>query len=220
MITQWSVSRYKDWVKCPFYAKCKHVDKLKEPENPAMARGTAVHKQMEYYLHGQAHTFQEIHPSWVPKLAQLKDVGGESEYQLAVRRDWSITGWFDKDCWGRVVIDVATFLPEEKTIILRDFKTGKMRDDYWDQLEVYTCVGVSLMPDAVTIKNELLYLDHPSVEGHVVQIVPADTVAGLRKKWEDNIGKMEADRTFPPIPGKHCSWCAFSRHRGGPCPSH
>lgn len=220
MITQWSVSRFNDWLKCPFYAKCKHVTKIREPPNQFSDRGLAVHKSMEDYLHNKPHSFAEIHPSWVPVLDKIKSEGGEAELQLAVRKDWSVTGWFDKDCWGRVVIDVATFNEESKTITLRDFKTGKMRDDYWDQLEVYSCVGLSLLPSATVINNELLYLDHPLPESHIKQVVQADTVAGLRKKWEGKLQPMLSDTTFAPNPGKHCNWCHYSRHKGGPCPSH
>ena len=42
-----------DYHKCPALAKYKHVLKLKEPDNEAMAGGTLAHKQAEDYTTGK-----------------------------------------------------------------------------------------------------------------------------------------------------------------------
>ena len=51
-ITSWSFSRYSDYKLCPLKARLKHVDKHKEPQNDAMARGQAIHKLAEDYTKG------------------------------------------------------------------------------------------------------------------------------------------------------------------------
>ncbi len=48
-ITAWSFSRYGDYQKCPLMAKFKAIDKIKEPSNKYLKRGTAIHKEAELY---------------------------------------------------------------------------------------------------------------------------------------------------------------------------
>ena len=50
--TSWSFSRYMDWRGCPAKAKYKHLDKLAEPPNAAMERGSMIHKLAEDYTLG------------------------------------------------------------------------------------------------------------------------------------------------------------------------
>lgn len=66
-ITSWSFSRYSDYKQCPLKAKLKHVDKLKEPPNEAMARGAAIHNIAEKYIKGEGRTLP----------AELKQFGAE-----------------------------------------------------------------------------------------------------------------------------------------------
>ena len=55
-ITSWSFSRYADYKNCPLKFKLKHVDKLNEPPNEAMARGAAIHTLAEEYIKGKGRT--------------------------------------------------------------------------------------------------------------------------------------------------------------------
>ena len=49
-ITAWSFSRKADYDKCPLLAKFKHVDRLKEPANVYMEKGTRVHEDAAQYV--------------------------------------------------------------------------------------------------------------------------------------------------------------------------
>ena len=65
MITSWSFSRYSDYQQCPAKAKYKHVLRMKEPPNDAMARGTAIHTMAEDYIKGKLNPLQvEWHETW------------------------------------------------------------------------------------------------------------------------------------------------------------
>lgn len=51
-ITYWSASRRYDYDQCPFKAKLKCIDKLKEPGNAYMDRGNMMHELCEHYIKG------------------------------------------------------------------------------------------------------------------------------------------------------------------------
>ena len=49
-IKAWSFSRYDTYKQCPFKAKLRYIDKLKEPKSEAMERGSDIHKLCEDYI--------------------------------------------------------------------------------------------------------------------------------------------------------------------------
>ena len=49
-ITSWSFSRWSCYSSCPYKAKLKFIDKLKEPGSPQMDRGTVIHELAEHYV--------------------------------------------------------------------------------------------------------------------------------------------------------------------------
>ena len=51
-VTAWSISRLNTYTQCPFKFKLTAIDRIKEPQSPAMARGAAIHKEAENYLKG------------------------------------------------------------------------------------------------------------------------------------------------------------------------
>lgn len=65
-LTSWSFSRYSDYKQCPLKCKLKHIDKISEPPNPAMARGAAIHNLAEDYIKGKV-------PKLAPELVLFKD---------------------------------------------------------------------------------------------------------------------------------------------------
>ena len=52
-VKSWSFSRYSDYKTCPRMFKHKHLDKIAEPKNDAMARGAQVHETAEAYIKGK-----------------------------------------------------------------------------------------------------------------------------------------------------------------------
>ena len=65
-LTSWSFSRYSDYKQCPLKAKLKHLDKISEPPNEAMARGAAIHTLAEKYIKGEGRSLP-------PELKLFKD---------------------------------------------------------------------------------------------------------------------------------------------------
>ena len=214
--TSWSFSRYNDWATCAFRAKLKHLDKLKEPEGPALARGSQIHKLAEDYATGrlpklpvELKLFKE---EFTVLRANRKRLLVEQQWALNVK--WEPTGWFDRDAWVRIVIDVGSPDAKQTVLDLIDHKTGKIREVSKEQLTLYAIAGFAQMPTLKLLNAKLWYLD--AGEEITEQYKPAD-VPALKKKWEARVKPMLADTKFKPTPNEGCRWCHFRKGNGGPC---
>lgn len=214
-ITAWSYSRYKDYVTCPFKAKCKHVDKIKEPGNAAMERGSAIHKMAEDYVKSMLTALLPPELKYFEEeLKFLKKVRAKCEQDVAFTKDWKSTGWFDRDAWLRVKMDVYVFYADTKSIDIIDHKTGKPKDDYIDQLELYAIAGLLLFPEAVSVRTMIWYIDSGE---EVFKVYKRIELAKLIAKWEKKTAPMLQDVRFAPKPGNYCRWCYFRKDNDGPC---
>jgi len=229
-ISSWSFSRYSDYKQCPAKFKYKHIDKLKEPPNPAMERGSAIHKLAEDYALGK-----------LPKLPvelklfseEFKRLKAEKVKVIEDQWTWSAnwageTAWNDwKGAWLRVKLDAAYLNTEYNALVIIDHKTGKLREDnhaeYREQLELYGLSGLLKYPDVKVVSPRLWYLDagaiYPNGEPHEPEIeyTRADEPK-LKKIWLKRIEPMMKDKSFRPKQNQFCNWCHFRKSNGGPCP--
>lgn len=232
-ITSWSFSRYSDYKQCPLKAKLKHIDKIVEPPNDAMARGAYIHTQAEKFIKGEIKTL----PS------ELKLFGGEFkalkarykkkingmvvEDNWAFTEDWTQTQWNNwVACWVRIKLDCAHHQDDE-TLVVTDWKTGKFREDqnedYLEQLELYALSALILYPHIQKVKPRLVYLDigiiHPTADVELV-FTRAD-LPKLKKLWVKRTKAMLSDKLFAPRPNDKCKWCFFRSSNkaagGGQC---
>lgn len=232
-ITAWSYSRYRDWFKCPAMAKYKHVDRIKEPGNAAMDRGSAVGLAAEKYIKGETRKL-------APELQTYKALFNELRAQFKKRpssmvvestwaftKDWDETRWDDwKNCWLRVKVDCGR-LTDRTTMDVIDWKTGKFRQDevesYMEQLELYALAGLVLNETVELVIPRLVYLDlgriYPNGEDEPqVRYTRAD-IPKLKKTWDKRTRPMFADRKFAPRPNDKCRWCFYGQSgkaNGGP----
>ena len=51
-VKAWSYSRYATYALCPLQFKLRYIDKIPEPQSPAMARGDRIHKEIARWLTG------------------------------------------------------------------------------------------------------------------------------------------------------------------------
>lgn len=229
--TSWSWSRYQDWVKCPLRAKLKHIDKIKEPSNDAMERGTAIHTMAEEYVLGKLRTLPtELRAfkdefSKLKKLYKSKSLPLSVEGDLAFTKDWTTTKWDDwNGAWVRIKIDCEHFATPT-LLILTDYKTGKMDErntaEYMLQLQLYAVSGLVRYSHIknLVVQPRILYLDH-GVEypppGEQVQYTLND-LKKLLKDWAKRVTPMFAERRFAPKPNSSCRWCYFSKAKNGNC---
>lgn len=218
-ITAWSYSRYSEWRTCPFKAKCKIIDKLKEPAGEAMDRGTDIHKMAENYLTGRIDKLPADLKQLKKEYTALKKLKPEVEKEFAFRNDWTKCDWFAKDAWCRVKIDILIPPKVENPIVsVKDTKTGKFKEDgeYQEQLDLYNLTGLLVFPIAQIAKSSLLFVDHgKEVEGD--QLKRKDEKK-MKKIWELRVKPMLSDTKFRPTPNFTCRWCHFRKSNGGPCP--
>lgn len=231
-LTSWSFSRYMDYVKCPYAFKKKHIDKVKEQENEAMAHGTAIHTMAEHYIKGIlkkmpkelgnfAEEFQGLR-----KLYKTTGSGLIVEEQWAFDKQWQPSGWSDwNNTWLRVKLDCGMRADDDTAMIFKpiDWKTGRMSDyktsEYVMQLELYAVATFKLLPTIEEVRPLLAYIDSGSVyppEDEPIVFYKKDEKR-LTTQWEKRVQKMFNDKTFKPTPGKHCDWCQHSKGKGGDC---
>lgn len=247
--TAWSMSRFKDWLKCPRFAHWSHnLKKPTGPKPPAMLRGGEIHKRGERYFQIEPREFAVLpaperklyekvgvinrlkalpaeYKAFKKEMEELRKGGATSEGQRAMDKSWGITDWFGPLAWCRIVYDAKLWVKKALRVRIVDFKTGQIYpDDNDEQMELYAITGFSEHPEAVEVVTELWYLDQPrnadaksEARNPRVRTFKQKDMPKLRKKWEARVKPMMADRRYLPTPGRQCSWCPYSKRKGGEC---
>lgn len=212
----WSLSRLGDFETCPLKYKYKSIDRVHTPPNKYAERGIRIHELGEKYLKGKLRSVPKEYAKFKLQMQMLKKESAISEGQLAFDRKWNQTGWFDDNCWFRIKID-ARYFEDDETITIIDFKTGRVKD-YAIQQDVSGFVGLLTAPNAERAKVKFWFLDHgtelPTRGGVYLR---KKTLPGSLKMFESRAARMEKEKKFNPTPGAHCSYCDFSKRKGGPC---
>ena len=221
-ITAWSWSRLQTYELCPRKFKYSYVDGIQEPKNPAMLRGSAIHKMAEDYVSKGGRLKEELQLykklfEEVRLLKKRKDVEIFTELQNALTEKWTATTWFGKDAWVRIIVDLAIVLHGEKRARLVDHKTGKINLDGAQQLELYAIWGFLTYPDVDTIDGELWFVDQLVGQRHVVTFYRKD-LKKLQAKWTKRATPVLKDTVYRPKLNSKCRCCYFSKHKDGPCP--
>lgn len=208
--THWTISALKQWERCPRQYEWTYVHPVPKegPEHPALARGTAIHADLEEYLTGRQESLKhaEIGPIWHALAQDLKAREPRIEEQWELDDQW--TG--GTPLWLRMRIDAWTVDDEDKATVI-DFKTGGMYPENMEQVEVYAVAAFGLFDWLQEVTGELWYIDQGEIDAKTFK---RDDAGKLARKWENRAGLLLADREFRASPGRHCRWCAFK----GECP--
>lgn len=232
-LTSWSFSRYSDYVQCPFKAKLKHLDRIKEPGNEAMQRGADIGKKAELYVKGEGRVLPPELLKFAPLFRDLRKRYKKKLHGMTVEDTWAFTNAWDQttwndwvNCWVRIKLDLA-YPEDDETLIVIDWKTGKFREEknaeYMEQLELYALGALLMHPHVQTVRPYLKYLDigitYPP-EGKDVEYTRAD-IPKLQKTWAKRTKKMLSDTRFAPRPNNLCKWCHYRKDNaangGGQC---
>jgi CRISPR/Cas system-associated exonuclease Cas4 (RecB family) len=218
-ITAWSFSRLKEWRKCALKAKFKFVDKMKEPMNNAMQKGTRIDEVATAFMEkpARAKVPKELFV-FKEELVTFKKEGTIlTQQEWAVNEAWEPTGWFDRDAWLRVKPDFNVLYVKQAHAITADFKTGRVYVDHEDQMELQALMALIQMMDGIqTVSTKLIYLDNPT-EGFDPRDYHQSDVKRLKRHWVKESKPMLTDKSFKATPGNHCRWCHFRKSNGGPC---
>jgi hypothetical protein len=218
-ITAWSYARYRDWKKCAKFFYFKHVMKLKEPSSKAMERGSEIDKLASVFTMGKA---TDPCPPELAKFetefrAVQKIPSRATQTEWAWNQQWHPVDWFAPDCWFRAKTDITWLDVKSNRANVVDVKTGKVSEAYGDQMEVYDLAGLLSYPKARDVVSDLWFLDHGVIMPQETKVTPMADLPKLKKKWEKNVAPMFADQAFKENPGNACTYCPFSKSKGGQC---
>jgi CRISPR/Cas system-associated exonuclease Cas4 (RecB family) len=210
---------------CPGRAKLRYIEKLPEPprkENDPLARGSAIHKNLELYVQGkealsnQAKELKAFEPA-LNYMCELYIAG-----QVITEEPW----WFDENwqptkdrsrIWLWSSLDFC--VDDDKRVVVGDYKSGKSvykAVEHVQQLQLYSALAAIKYPDADTIVSELWYMD----EGHVKPLVfNRDDALRYVNRFDQRAQRMYDDKFFRFNPTAHnCKWCPYSPRGTGACP--
>jgi hypothetical protein len=226
-ITSWSYSRFGAYSSCPFKAKLTILEKLQEPKNAAMERGSGIHDDAEKYLKGDLRTLPKELAKFKPLFQRLKAKRKKQPDSVIVedmwvfKKDWTPTVWNDwNGAWLRVKVDVAE--RDGNRIYLGDWKSGKFRQDnlpdYIEQLDLYA-LGTLLMfgekIENLEVIPQLHYVDaglsYPDAKSPALRTYTMADLPRLKKEWVARTKSMLADKKFAPKPNRWCGSCHFRK---------
>jgi hypothetical protein len=118
----WSPSAINDFITCPAqYAAKRFYFTVPYEESEAMRQGTIEHKHLEDRLASKTplpagYTRGE---KFCAALEGATANNGEliAEREMAITSDFKLTGWFDKNAWGRCKIDVTAIVGNKLTVL-------------------------------------------------------------------------------------------------------
>ncbi len=127
-----------------------------------------------------------------------------AEMKLAITRQFEPTGYFEKNVFLRVVIDLAII--QQKTAIVVDWKTGKVKDDP-TQNALNAAVLSRWMPEVTNFKTLFVWVNSNDLTPHNY------TVESFTAVWTNilpRVAKIEEAKkttTFPAKKNGLCGWC-------------
>lgn len=239
----WSFSRYNDWVKCPAFAKYRHLEKIQTKamvqraadmaagkiEPGPLERGDDIDKKSTAFFKGPKTAKVPI--ELMPVAALYRQI--KARGNLTVNDSWGFDRkWMAcsptdfQNCWLRVKVDFGWIIEGTKkkpgdVLEIRDQKTGKFNDrkaeEYKMQLELYGTAGLARMPTVTEVTAQLIYSDLGVLHPAEPMRFNMEQLGALQKLWNGRVKPMFAERRFAPRPGHYCSYCEFSKSKGGPC---
>lgn len=222
-VKAWSFSRWDMWHTCPLLFKLRHIDKLEEPTGEAMLNGRRVHNTLKDYLllaPDQVRPTAQVEAaaqaagkawSLVQEVAAFDNKVVEQQWGYTV--NWAPTSWFGPATWFRSIIDVGV-LYDDQTAEVVDWKTGKPRGTYDQEMELFAISVMARAPQVTHVTTRLAFTDFKS---EVFADFPRSDLYNLMRKWNAAVQPMFEDTTFLPRPNDKCKFCHFSRSNTGKC---
>lgn len=202
----WSYSTLSTFEQCPKKYWLMNVTKeVKDEDSEAQADGKFIHDALYKRVIKSVPLPMELTP--LEKMAKkFADAKGEKkgEMRLALNRNFEPVDFFAHDVWVRSIVDLL--IVRDKTAIVTDYKTGKVKDDF-TQLGLTCAVLASWLPDMDLFIGMFAWTKAGKVT--------TDTYSrsALKGVWNDllpRVNKMEAaynDTTMPAKPSVLCGWC-------------
>ena len=221
-IKAWSFSALSQYNECPRKTYFAKIARIAEPKAPALAKGIAIHEQLENCLKNASIPCPPELMKIETNLNELRSQGAIAELEMAFDKFWNPTGWFDANCWLRVKIDaiIPPKLDGDARVTVWDWKSGKVAEEhskYDDQLELYQLCALIWYPTAMAANAGMIFVEH----GVVIEAdedITRDMIPMLKAKWEDRAKPLLCDEEFSARPSAQaCKWCFYSKAKNGDC---
>ena len=177
----YSYSKLNDYARCPFYFKCRSIDKIEVEEQEQLVKGRVLHTILEKYTlacykAGKTQLFDvweqialdairefNVLPEYENEIMQdaksyieaneieLDGLAGVEE-QVSVTRDFKVVDWENKDVWFRGKFD--KFYIAGDTAKISDYKTGYTMTPDIFQLEIYAWLAYKIYPQLEFVQVE------------------------------------------------------------------
>lgn len=208
----WSWSRLECFRQCPLKFQHQNILKtIKFTGNAATERGKKVHKQLEDNVTKNTPLPEEL-SHMLPIINGFKAIPGAeliAERSMAFDQQMNTVTFFDKSVWLRCIIDLTILLREQKTAILVDWKTGKVKP-YADQLALCAMVIFHLYPEIENITSMYLFVDHKQKTEAVYSRSDYDHLMMKFSDESELIQLTNESGDWRPTANQFCSWCDIS----------
>lgn len=232
---RWSFSQFETYSQCPAKWKFANVLKLpRGPSGPAAARGSNMHDRVEAYITNQSNTLDppeglmfgdkkpaRVAPRYIPIIEEIKMHPNGDRYcekKLTFDPDWEVT--YNRDMTScTAILDAATYRKPHATdtgvLKIYEWKTGKPKETHADQRKLYALCGMRYWR-ADEVEVTTYYLEDTAEPQRLV--LKGETgYEKLKALWNERSALMARDMICAPKPSFQCTWCEYSKSKGGPC---
>ena len=219
-ILAWSWSRLNDFETCPKMFWGKYIQKcFPKPDFAAehFVKGRAVHKALEDYMkNGVVIPYPIIKDEYkfyvdlkflLPLLNKMHEAPTKLvEEKLCFDMRMNKVGWWDKNAWVRVIMDLIVVVDDFALII--DYKTGKVKQ-YSDQLKLCAGTAFEIFPQVNRVLSAYLWTEHPHQKPTYAEYTRADN----DDIWHSFGGRAELIQmanesgNWPAKKNLFCKWC-------------
>lgn len=206
-----SYSGRKLFKQCPRKWYVTYVEKDREAPGVAAQRGTDIHDQLEQFFRGGvAYPNTKVLAPWRRFMEGLTLYDPVPEGDLAVDVEWNPCGFDDEHAYYRGKADLV--YQEGDTLVILDWKTGKIYPDHEDQGKTY----MALHDECSKVRTGFVYIDQP------LTVHWRDYTAEHRTQEieviRSDIELIRNATEFPATPNSMgCRWCKQSWRNGGTC---
>jgi len=198
---------------CPAKFKFQYINKLPQPGNAAMQRGSQIHDTCEAYLRGWIYELPDFLTAWQERFDNLRTLKCKTEESWGFNRNWELLeNWFQPETWLRAKSD-AHYIDGD-TLVVIDFKTGKYRIPSTEQVELYAICASAIYPEVPQVKTAFWFLDTGEI---YEQAYTKEHLVALREKYVAYFNQLLNEEIWKPMPSRECKWCHYSCSKKGPC---
>lgn len=196
---------------CAFRWADVYINGNRQPSGRAADRGVYLHELLESFFKGTAPypSGNKALAPWQPFMEGLSLYEPTAEGEVAVTKEWNRCSFDSPIAYFRGKKDLD--IEAGRTLILFDWKSGKVYDNHKDQGKAYSAATIGYDKYIVNF----VYLDIPF---HIQRWeYSGEEVMQIKEELITEIEEIRNAKEYPKTPGDHCRWCHLSWRNGGDC---